>query len=486
MKLTIKLVTDDGEQTLEAQRGELLSSVLARYDIPLDMSCGGRGICKACPVSIDGETCLACQARVEGEIRVDLDGIGAMQNIAAGEILDSLLVDPMFTQYGIAVDVGTTTVCVALLDRTGWVDTVTRKNPQASFGADVISRIEHALSGERHALAGVIRTALSDMIEELCARHGVASGSIDALVVTGNTAMLYLLTEQNPAPLSRAPFLADRLFGEFVGATELDLPVLSSARVYLPRCISAFVGGDITCAILASGMCTEGKTALLVDIGTNGEIVLWHDGVLTCCSTAAGPALEGAGITYGTYGITGAIDRVWQENGIVRCSTIGGGPAKGICGSGIVDAIALMLELEIIDETGAFSDDSDWFALQDGIGITAADVRKVQLAKGAIRAGIETLLETEGVQKSEVETLYIAGGFGSQISLVSAAKIGLISEEMIDQTEVIGNAAHTGASMLLGDEALLDTTAHFAERARTVSLDANPVFTDHYMNCMMF
>ena len=486
MKLTIKLLIENTEQTLEAQRGERLSDVLARYHIPLDLPCGGKGICKSCPVSIDGKVCLSCQTRLEHDIRVEVDGTGAMQNVAAGDVPNRPPVNPMFAQYGIGVDIGTTTVCAALLRGDGWGDTVTWKNPQASFGADVISRMEHALSGGMHELAEVIHRALSEMIGDLCARHEIDPAFIDALVVTGNTAMLYFLTEQNPAPLSRAPFWADRLFGEFVPARDVGLPVSPSAPVYLPRCISAFVGGDITCAILASGMRVKGKTRMLVDIGTNGEIVLWHDDVLTCCSTAAGPALEGAGVTHGIYGVRGAIDHVWQEDGAVRCSTIGGGSAKGICGSGIVDAVALMLELGIIDETGAFSDEADGFTLKDGIGITAADVRKVQLAKGAIRAGIETLLEIGGVKKAEVETLYIAGGFGSLINLKSAAGIGLIPREMIDQTKVIGNAAYTGATMLLGDESLINTAAHLAEQARTVSLEASPVFTNHYMNYMMF
>jgi len=486
MSMKVKLVSDGVEQILEAKQGELLPAVFHRHGVSLDMPCGGRGTCGSCSVSIDGEACLACQTRVEQDMRIEQNCDAGMQILVADATLDVPPVDPMFAAYGVSVDIGTTTVCAALFDRAGQMDAFTQKNPQVSFGGDVISRIEHALSGEGEALAGQIRGAIAMMIQELCAMWGIDSGLIDALVISGNTAMLYLLTGQDPKCLSRAPFLADRLFGAFVDATAFDLPVLSDAQVYLPRCISAFVGADITCAVLASGMCVLGKTALLVDIGTNGEIALWHDGTLTCCSTAAGPALEGAGIAHGTYGVYGAIDHVWLEDGQVRCSTIGGGSAVGICGSGIVDAIAVMLELEIIDETGAFADDSDEFPLRDGVCMTGADVRKVQLAKGAIRAGIETLLETAGVKHAEVETLYIAGGFGSLMRLDSAAAIGLIPAEMVDRAEVIGNAAHTGASMLLRDKAMVDTAAHLAQETETLALDANPVFSNHYMEYMLF
>jgi len=486
MKRTVKVAIDGVERILEAEEGELLSAVFGRYGLSIDMPCGGAGTCKNCLVTVDGKACLACQTRIETDVQVELGDSVRIQKILTGDTQSVPLSNPMFAQYGVAVDIGTTTICATLMGRDGVTDTVSRQNPQTAFGADVISRIEHALSGGGEALALCIHKALSEMMIALCRRRGIDSYFVDAAVITGNTAMLYLLTGQDPAGLARAPFAADRLFGECIEARVFDFPISSEARVYLPRCISAFVGADITCAILASGMCVPGKTALLADIGTNGEIALWHGDRIYCCATAVGPAFEGAGIAHGMYGARGAIDHVWQEDGIVRCSTIGGEPARGICGSGIVDAIALMLELEVIDETGAFSDASDWFALQNGIGITGADVRKIQLAKAAVRAGIETLLEMEGIEQSKVERLFLAGGFGSLINLKNAAQIGLFPPEMADRVSVIGNAAHTGAAMLLGDKALADIAVRLAERSHTVSLESNPVFTNHYVEHMMF
>lgn len=190
---------------------------------------------------------------------------------------------PMYSRYGISVDIGTTTVCASLLDTNGIIGTVSRKNPQTGFGADVISRIEKALSGELSALAKYIRGAITEMIVELCSDCNISTDLVDAAVITGNTVMLYLLMEQNPETLSHAPFKADILFGECVSAKTLGLPISSDASIYLPRCISSFVGGDITTAIIASGMCSREETSMLIDIGTNGEIALWHRGELLCC-----------------------------------------------------------------------------------------------------------------------------------------------------------------------------------------------------------
>ena len=485
MIVTITIIGNKTELEIKVERGKLLSDALRLGHIHIDMPCAGKGICKSCEVLVNGEKRLVCQTKLEHDIRVQLADYSDLNNITADKLVASPPVNPMYSRYGISIDIGTTTLCASLLDRDGQSVTTTRKNPQRNFGADVISRIEKALIGEASELARCVRASLAEMAEELCANRGIAPELIDAAVITGNTVMMYLLTAQNPAPLSRAPFQADRLFGEYVSAKALGLPFSLSATIYLPRCASAFVGGDITTAILASGMLNSTETALLVDIGTNGEIALWHGDELTCCSTAAGPAFEGAGISCGVYGVNGAIDRVWQKNGKICCSTIGGGQAVGICGSGIVDALAVMLKLQIIDETGAFEDGGS-LKLPNGICITGQDVRKIQLAKGSVRAGVETLLESSGVDKASVKILYIAGGFGNFLNLESAAIIGLIPKELQNRANVLGNAALSGASMLLTDKTLAESSEGFAALARTIALEANPVFTENYMRYMMF
>lgn len=490
-------------RSVKAHRGALLAHVLRGGGLPLDLPCGGAGRCGRCRVQVRGAVSpptpeeqavlppeelarglrLACQTRVLGEVWAEAAPGGEMVIQGALGAEKSPAAAPRYAAWGLAADVGTTTLCMGLMGREGLVGEVTRKNPQTAFGADVITRIGHALQGGGADLAAPLQEALGQMAAELAARGGISPGAIDAAVITGNTAMLHLLTQSDPEALSHAPFEAERLFGEPVPSL---IPGLApGADCYLPRCISAFVGADTTMALLAGGVATGEETALLADIGTNGEIALWHKGALYCCSTAAGPAFEGAGISCGSYGVPGAVDKVWVQGGQLRCSAIGGGPGAGICGSGIVDALAAMLALGIIDETGAFRQ-GNRLELAPGVFVTAEDVRHIQLAKGALRAGMETLLEQVGVDKAQVRRFVIAGGFGSYLNLNSAAAIGLIPGELLPVAVCIGNGALAGAAMVLQNRSLAAAAEQLAKEATTIPLDANPVFMEHYMNHMLF
>ena len=246
--------------------------------------------------------------------------------------------------------------------------------------------------------------------------------------------------------------------------------------------MNAFVGADISCAVLASGMCKE-KTTLLCDIGTNGEIALWKDGILSVTSTAAGPAFEGALISCGCSSIPGAIDKVWWEDNALAIHTIGDQPAVGICGSGLIDAVAVLLQQEIMDETGALEED---VVLAPGVTLLQKDIRALQLAKAAIAAGIQTLLDSTGTTCGEIETFYLAGGFGSHLNLTNAAAIGLIPEKLVKKTKVLGNAALAGAARLLLDPAATEEIRTIAEHSRHFNLGGNPVFNHNYMEQMLF
>lgn len=486
--------------------------------VNVNQPCGGKGTCGRCrvlaagalspvtederktlaPAELEEGYRLACIAKALGDVEICLPQEQVFDQISQGEDGHIRPRAPIFSKWGLAVDIGTTTVVARLFSMEGSVMGVGMKNPQTLFGADVISRIEQAITGREAPLTAAIRRALAEILDSLCKKAGISPEEVEGIVITGNTTMLYLLTDKNPVSLSAAPFAADHLFGEYIPAETLGLP--GSAQIYLPRCVSAFVGADITTAILASGMVGENKPRLLVDLGTNGELALWHSGCLHCCSTAAGPAFEGVGIHMGAYGVQGAIDKVWIDQGKICYSTIGGKPPTGICGSGIIDALAVMLEAEIIDETGAFSDDAPAayaehvletddgpaFLIGDGIIVTNADVRSVQLAKGSVRAGMETLLDFSGVRKEEIDVLYIAGGFGSFITIANAVKIGLIPEELVDQVKILGNAAQVGAAMLLCDQGRILESEALARQGETVHLESNPVFTEHYMTHMFF
>lgn len=250
--------------------------------------------------------------------------------------------------------------------------------------------------------------------------------------------------------------------------------------------MSAFVGADITTALLASGICSSEETALLVDIGTNGEMALWRNGSLLCCSTAAGPAFEGANLSQGMQGAPGAIDHAQVAGGEMKLHTIGDAPAVGICGSGVMDVLACLLDLEILDETGLLDEGEDSYALTEAVSITQGDVRQVQLAKSAIRAGIETLLHVSGINPEALPQLAVAGGFGSFLDLNSAGKIGLLPTCLVSRSRVLGNAALAGAALLLGNRQLLEESCALANSAKTIDLSTDPYFMDAYVENMLF
>ena len=442
--------------------------------------CGGLGKCGKCAVTLTGQVSapneaeqkagvrLACQAEIWGDTQVFLPVTADLQQIQTDAEGDCIHVTPT-DGIGIAVDIGSTTLVLRRYDlATGQLlGQAAMINPQASIAADVMGRIGAAMEGKLSLLQRQITDALALLQRQ-------AGGAADKAVITGNTTMLYLLTGRDPVSLSRAPFAADTLFD--VNTSLLEIPA------YLPPCMNAFVGADISCAVLASGMCKE-KTSLLCDIGTNGEIALWKDGVLYVTSTAAGPAFEGALISCGCSSIPGAIDKVWAEAGEIQIHTIGEQPAVGICGSGLIDAVAVLLREELMDETGALDED---ITFAPGVTLLQKDIRALQLAKAAIAAGIQTLLDGSGTTCEEIETFYLAGGFGSHLNLESAAAIGLIPRELVSKAKVIGNAALAGASRLLLDEAALPVIREIARSSRHYNLGGNPTFNANYMEQMLF
>ncbi len=467
-----------------------LSAVLADGDIAFAHPCGGRGVCGKCAVMLSGEVSapnaaeircgarLACQAVLQGDAEVTLPVALPLAQIAGGTAADLPPVQPLEGRIGAAIDVGTTTLALLLYDLQSGecLGAASMLNPQTSVAADVIGRIDAAMKGRAEELRRQVSDAIRALLISACAKAEKPVDALDALVITGNTTMLYLLTGRDPKPLSRAPFLADCLFGQ--EAMLLDYPC------FLPDCMHAFVGADTTCALLASGMLEQDDTALLCDVGTNGELALWHHGQLYIASTAAGPAFEGAGISCGCASIPGAIDSVRVQDGEIRCHVIGEGIAAGICGSGLVDAIAAMLETEALDDTGFLEDDE--CPLRDGVTLTQSDIRAVQLAKAATNAGIMSLLSAANCSADDVSAVYLAGGFGSHLNIRSAARIGLIPAELADKVQVIGNAALDGAALLLMNTANRDKTARMREIAQHVRLDGNPEFANRYVEAMLF
>lgn len=487
---SLTIVSGDKKSEYRFEGSVNLAKTLCDAGYPIVRPCGGRGVCGKCAVEVSGcisepdiqesklGVRLACRTVLLGDAVVTLPESGEMQQIETGGSTKTESIDPLGTGYGAAIDIGTTTIAAKLLDLSSGeeVSSAARINPQTSVASDVMGRIGAALSGELESLKKLISDALSEILAELCTGAGIAQKYISCLVITGNTTMLYLLTGKDPEALSHFPFEADCLFG-------FETEVLGF-RAYLPACMNAFVGADITCAVLASGMTDREETSLLCDIGTNGEIALWKDGTLYVTSTAAGPAFEGAGISCGCGSIPGAIDRVSLENGAIAVHTIGNAPAVGLCGSGLIDTVSCFLKTGGIDETGAVEE--EFLPISNGVVLMPKDVRAVQLAKAAIAAGIITLMETAGIQAEEIRTLYIAGGFGSHLNVESAASIGLIPGELADRVTVIGNGALTGAEQMLLNREMIPAGDRIVQVSRHVDLGGNPQFNNNYVEQLLF
>lgn len=490
-------VTVNGER-LSTEKGKTLSELIGG-----EKPCGGHGKCGKCRVLASGALSeptqtekqlltpdelargirLSCMTHALGDCTVTTFSHGETHVLTAGE-LPSFALQPAFSKYGMAVDVGTTTVASRLYNTHGdLVAQASRLNPQSAHGADVISRIQAAMDGKGRELAASVRAAIDGMARELADKASISTKNIDGVVITGNTVMLSLLTEQSVEPFSHAPFEAERLFGETLTAEVLELSSLrEDTPVYLPPCISAFVGADTVCAILATDLCQK-QTAMLADIGTNGEMVIWHKDNLTACSTAAGPAFEGVGISMGMQGADGAIDKVSIVNGKPFAHVIGDEAPRGICGSGLVDTVASMLDIEALDESGYLEDDP--FVIQSPVELTQQDIRMLQLAKSAICAGLMTLMKHEGLSSSDISTLYMAGGFGNYLNRAAAARIGLLPRELATKARAVGNAALAGASMLLLSADMKLRARELAYNARVAELSTDPLFSELFMTGMM-
>ena len=497
----VTIVCGSTSEKIHCSQGSLLSDVVLEQGHTIKMPCAGKGICKKCRVKVQGleqsitameqgallpqeiqeGIRLACCATVTKDCTVWLAQEKAAQICGEGELPD-FEKSPIFQNYGIAIDIGTTTLAARLYNKDMFLEQSTQVNPQRVFGADVISRIEASLNGKAPQLASTIRTAINQLIEDVCGQANISPQQVDGMVIVGNTAMLYLLCQYPVDSIAKAPFRSEHLFDCWLQGKDLDL-ICPHCRVYLPPCMGAFVGADTTAAILGSSLCESQDTQLLVDIGTNGEMALWQQDKLLCCSTAAGTAFEGVGLWMGMEAKEGAIDHVEVKQGAVVSHALGEIEPVGLCGSGAVDAVACGLQVGIIEESGYME---DVFWLSEKVGINQKDVRMIQLAKGAIFAGMESLLEDAKVDFSAVKAVKVAGGFGNYLNLQNAAAIGLLPKELLPVSVCVGNAALTGASMLLLNEHFIKKMQALTSSAKCVDLAANPFFQDAFVEAMLF
>lgn len=494
-------------QHIEADDGANLLTLLRQTGCAPEAPCGGHGKCGKCRVEIENSsgrrTVLACQTPITENTTVypavsDRD----KQNILSAGCRISVDMDPIAEGYLLAFDIGTTTVVCYLLDgRDGSeLANASMQNPQSPYGADVISRIQCAMRGEADALTKAIRAGMEKLIHEVCRKSKTAPEEIGVVSVVGNPCMQQLflgIPVDNLAKVPFAPVL--RKVSDIPAAAFLSSCV--NARLLIIPDISGYVGADTLGCLLATGIDHASDRVLMVDIGTNGEMALSADGRIVSCSTAAGPALEGARIRYGMRGTQGAIDHITFADGKWNCHVIGGGNAAGICGSGLIDAVAGMKRAGIINRRGriqtaeqfpAFQDrlteqnGERIFRITDTIYLTQQDIREVQMAKGAIAAGIELMAGHLGLQTEQIDRVLLAGAFGSFMNSDSACEIGLLPSCLKDRITVVGNAAGSGAKMLACSRKELDHIQNLVKRTEFIELASLPQFQHCFARNMNF
>ncbi|MCD8053318.1 MAG: ASKHA domain-containing protein [Lachnospiraceae bacterium] len=402
-------------------------------------------------------------------------------------------------QYLAAFDIGTTTVAGYLLDAGDGSQTavVSRMNPQAQYGADVIARANYALTNGTEPLSRCIRELIRQMLEQLAAEAGVRTEEIFQVSVAGNTCMHHLFLGISPASLVHAPYTPALRQSLVLSAAEYGLGIHPRGQLRVLPDIAGYVGADTCGCLLALRPDQRPEVTLLLDIGTNGEMVLGNRDRLIACSTAAGPAFEGARIECGMRGAAGAVDHVSFENGIWHYTTVGGQPAAGLCGSGLIDLVACLLRAGLIDESGTLAsgqEDPRVFMLappgesarEAGVYLTQKDIREVQLAKAAIAAGISLLMEELGISEDEVACVWLAGAFGNYMDPASAAEIGMLPKSLAARVQPVGNAAGQGAKIALLNREEWEQADALAEQVGFLELATLPTFQDCFVDELGF
>jgi len=499
-KVGIRLIPLDVACELESQRP--LKEAL--FEFGVEFPCGGNGLCRGCRVrvvkgslpvlarerellsseEIEAGWRLACLHKANNDLTLELLQWGA--SILSDER------DFRFTPSegcAIAVDLGTTTIVAQLVDlETGRVLGVsTALNPQALFGSDIMSRIDCAVTrGEQEKLESAAREEVGRMAETICRLPRDGKGRIRKIVLVGNTVMHHLFCCIPLAPLSAYPFeTPDNGLKSFassdLGWTIEDDPVVE----FLP-CLQSFVGSDLLAGIEAVGIHGRDGISLLVDLGTNGEIAAGSSSRIVCASTAAGPAFEGGNISMGMRASPGAVSAVLVKEQRPSCHVIGGAAPRGICGSGLVDAVAAGLELGLIKPSGRLAGADGAIELIPPVLINQRDIREVQLAKGAVAAGIRIVLDHLGARFDDVERIFLAGAFGNYINTSGASRIGMIRFPR-ERISSAGNTALLGAKIALF-QTISDPARSgvFSKNIEHVSLSRHERFQEIFAEEMLF
>ncbi|MEI6755238.1 MAG: ASKHA domain-containing protein [Paludibacter sp.] len=467
------------------------------HEFGIEFPCAGKGTCGKCKIKLlqgeieiseihqqkldtlqlPPEWRLACYSQCTTDITLEVEQFNHL--ILADESEFHYIPQQGF---GVAIDLGTTTLVAQLVDlSTAKVLAVeTMLNPQAKFGADLISRVQAYLNGKGNEMTRLIRQSIGNMIELLIKKQAV---EIQRISIVGNTVMQLIFSNCDLSPLAQYPFHTNNLGSKLFTAHYLgwNFNVIEDVMFY--PSIGSFVGSDILAGIVATGLHKKENYTALIDLGTNGEIVVGNKQQIVCASTAAGPAFEGTNISMGMRAVTGAISSVKLESNELNINVIGNTEAKGICGSALVDAIAIFRQLDLIGMFGEINSGENFLSLKGNVGLTQKDINEFQLAKAAIAAGLEILCNTISIQLNDIQEVYIAGGFGNYINISHLIETGMI-EMPENRIHKMGNTALIGAKMFLFSDN--HVTEEILAKTLHINLESDPNFQNIYVDKMLF
>lgn len=481
----------------ELQVNDQTSLMDVLHEFGIEFPCGGKGTCGKCKVRLlEGEIAitethrqkleqlglasdwrLSCFSLCTNDITLEIEQFNHL--ILADES------EFEFTPregFGVAVDLGTTTIVAQLVDLSSAkvLAVETMLNPQVKFGADLISRIQACLDGNETEMTSIVRSSIGTMIRLMLKKYDVR---LQKIVLVGNAAMQLIFSNCDVAPLSAYPFHINDPGLKTFKPEELgwDLEVVENVQFY--PSIGSFVGSDILAGIAATGLHQKENYTALIDLGTNGEIVIGNKNQVVCASTAAGPAFEGANISMGMRAVTGAISSLNLVDGKIEASVIGNTAPKGICGSALIDAIALLRKMELIGIFGEINSGESQITIAGKVILTQRDINEFQLAKAAIAAGLTILARTLSIDLTDIEEIYIAGAFGSYININNVVETGMI-ELPAEKIHKMGNTALIGAKMFLFSDMAIAN--NILAKTRHISLEADPNFQDIYVDKLLF
>jgi len=516
--MRIHLTSEGKRCTVQAAEGACVADLAAVAGFPLNQSCGGKGTCGTCTVRlghgrylISGEEvqielghhreAKACRTLVAGsECSLIIPGTTILQT--GGQIHDEFNQPTLSTRsaaalregLGVAVDIGTTTVVVMLVDLADGsiLGRAAEFSRQLCMGDNVATRIAYCVDPENISRLQnlLVSETIFPMIGKLCRKHFQSLEKIRRIVFSGNTVMSHLALGLSPVSIGRIPFEPLKKVFEPVAASAIGLTGCPSATVYTIPAVSGYVGGDIVSDLFISNLWKRSGLNLLVDIGTNGEIVLADNGQMLATATAAGPAFEGAGMAHGMYAGPGAIEHIAFPGGHLEYSVIGKARPKGLCGSAIVDFIAAGFEAGLINFMGrmnapAFEIVPAAESGRDGaVTVTEADIAELLKAKAAVYAGIKTLLDRTGRRRDGLDRIILAGGFAAHLNLKNAVMLGLLPDVPLEKYEIAGNGSLAGAYALLLDDALLEQMIALSEKPQVFNLAETAEFESNFVDAL--